>query len=280
MIKINGVVFDGNKFPNGETIFEVTYDMLHGDSIFIVELIWESNDDIFNLIILKKYLDELSSVYATKVEDARIRRRIILRCPFMPYGQADRQISIDNGNSYLCTFKYFAQIINDLEFDCVEILDPHSPVMAATLKNCLVCYPVAGWICGSEKKYDTYFFPDNGACKKYTEVFEDYLPEDLQKPYTFAYKKRNLETGEILGLQVVDPEIIEGRDVLITDDLIIRGGTYKYAAAKLKELGAKSIDLYITHLMPTAEDFYKSHKEFGIDNFYSANTLQLPWYQQ
>lgn len=62
------------------------------------------------------------------------------------------------------------------------------------------------------------------------------------------------------------------------DDLIIGGNTYKYATKALREMGAAQVDLYITHIMPSAEDFYKNYKEYGIDNFYSDNTLNVPFY--
>jgi phosphoribosylpyrophosphate synthetase len=45
-------------------------------------------------------------------------------------------------------------------------------------------------------------------------------------------------------------------------------------------MGAAQVDLYITHTMPSAKEFYENLKENGIDNYYTANTLQLPWIRE
>lgn len=276
MIKVNDVIFEGNQFPNGETIFKITDGMVTKTDV-VITLIWESNDDLFNLMILKKYFDEQRAVYPNRNDCTPLPRRIILDCPFMPYGQADREIMLTpNGDCYTCTFKYFAQLLNDLKFDRINIKDPHSPIMAATLKNCRVTYPVINWYKDNFTKFDVIFFPDNGAQKKYTEIFESNISREKMLPYTFAYKKRNLETGEIISLNVMDPELIKDKRVIIIDDLVMGGGTYKYSANELYKLGAKSVDCYFTHLMPQSKQFVtKESKEFGILNIYAEDTLQL-----
>lgn len=57
------------------------------------------------------------------------------------------------------------------------------------------------------------------------------------------------------------------------------GRTFKEAAKALNNMGATQIDLYITHLMPAAEDFFLNYKDYGITNFYSENTLRQAWYE-
>jgi ribose-phosphate pyrophosphokinase len=66
-------------------------------------------------------------------------------------------------------------------------------------------------------------------------------------PYAFGMKKRDWKTGNILGLDLVNPENIEGKNVLIVDDICSRGGTFYHSAKALKAAGAKSVSLYITH---------------------------------
>ena len=45
-------------------------------------------------------------------------------------------------------------------------------------------------------------------------------------------------------------------------------------------MGAAKVDLYITHLMPVAQNFIcnEEYKDAGIDNVFSLNTLKMPWY--
>ena len=185
--------------------------------------------------------------------------------PFCPYGQMDRKIE---GSMF--SFKYFAQFINSLNFTTVTIYDPHSSVMPALLNHCIVKYPMDGVY---PEEYDLIFYVDNGGCKKYSEIY-DY-------PYRYGNKKRNLSTGEIICYEVVaDKEDIQDKKILIRDDICIGGRSFKEAAKALRKMGAAQVDLYITHLMKPAEDFYKHHKEYGIENFFSANTLNMPWYKR
>ena len=48
-------------------------------------------------------------------------------------------------------------------------------------------------------------------------------------------------------MELTNPELVEGRNVLIVDDICSRGGTFTHTARALREAGAKDIFLYITH---------------------------------
>ena len=87
------------------------------------------------------------------------------------------------------------------------------------------------------------FYPDEGAMKRYSSL--------LDFPYAFGIKKRDWETGNILGLEVMNKEIVKDKNILIIDDICSKGGTFYYAAKALKELGAHSIYLYVTHCEKT-----------------------------
>ena len=70
----------------------------------------------------------------------------------------------------------------------------------------------------------------------------------IQKPYAFGLKRRDWETGKIEGLDVAgNVGDIAGKDILIVDDICSRGGTFYFAAKKLKELGANNVYLYVSH---------------------------------
>lgn len=275
MILIEGERIADEKFPNGETIFKIDSKFFTNiENVITLELVYETNEDIFNLLIIKKYLDEVMQVSSL---GRRERIRIVLKANFMPYGQSDREFLFnkDSGEHSILTFKYFSQLINEANFDKVIICDPHSPIMYNSLNNCRVITPVLDFLQINSTNYDLVFFPDNGALKKYCEIFEY---NNINIPYTFAYKKRDLATGKIKSLEIVDKEPVKNARILVVDDLIVRGGSYRYSAEALKALGAKQIDLYITHVMPSARDFWtNSYKLYGINNLFTANTLRLPW---
>ena len=83
------------------------------------------------------------------------------------------------------------------------------------------------------------FYPDEGAMKRYSE--------EINMPYAFGIKKRDWETGRILGLDITNEYFVKGKDILIVDDICSRGGTFYHSAKALKEAGANKIYLYVTH---------------------------------
>ena len=148
----------------------------------------------------------------------------------------------------------------------VLVYDPHSNVLPALINRCEVYYPVAYPI--KVDNYDLYFYPDNGAAKKYSEI--------LDMPYRFGNKKRNLDTGEIVCYEVIaDKADIEGKRILIVDDMVMGGRTFVEAAKALREMGASQVDLYVTHLKPESRKFYNSKGNGLIDTIYSTDTLEM-----
>lgn len=257
-VKYNGKDIKQSEFPNGESDYIPVYACgFRSKSVF--EVVFESNKDLFDLIVYKKAWDDQFGIDANSVLKSE------LHIKFFPYGQMDRQLE-----NHLFSLKYVAEIINDLKFDNVYICDPHSNVTPALLKHCTVVYPCVNFVFNNDENYDLYFFPDVGAYKKYTEV----LGAMTKLPYRFGNKRRNLDTGEIICYDIVaDKKDIDGKRILIIDDLCMGGRTFVEAAKALKSLGAKSVDLFVTHLMPQAKSFYETKGNGLIDNIHTEDTL-------
>ena len=259
MLKFNGENVVKGRFPNNEVDYISKQKLIdtcpysfEEPSWDTFELIFESNEDLFNLQIIKKWWN-----------DAYPNNWARLIIDYFPYGQMDREM-----NEHLFSLKYVAEIINDLDFRVVYICDPHSNVLPALLKHCCVDYPIKDYISENGSNYDLLFYPDNGAAKKYSEI--------LDKPYRFGNKKRNLDTGEIVCYEVIaDKADIEGKRILIVDDMVMGGRTFVEAAKALREMGASQVDLYVTHLKPESRNFYNSNGNGLIDNIYSADTLGM-----
>lgn len=248
MVFFNGEQIITSTFPNNEKQYKAIQ-----SAYSVLECIWEGNDDLFNVLLYKKFCDDKGYGPVD----------LIIR--FFPYAQSDREMG-----EHIFTLKYVAQLINDAKFNKVIVLDPHSNVLAGCLDRCTIL-PINKYI-PDENNYDLYFYPDNGAAKKYSEC--------LKHKYRYGNKRRDLDTGKILEYEVLaSEEEIKGKKILIIDDICIRGGTFKAAAAKLNEMGASQVDLYITHLMPVAKEFCENKKEYGITKIYSPNTLELDWYK-
>jgi ribose-phosphate pyrophosphokinase len=161
---------------------------------------------------------------------------------YLPYGRQDRVCN--EGDSL--SVAVFAQLVNSQNYDHVEIIDPHSDVASALFKNLVVMSQLEVY-----KLYFDHMFgwdanailvaPDAGAAKKAAAIaavgkFDDVL---------YAVKSRNLQTGAITSLTLSGN--VEGKDVVVIDDICDGGATFIELGNLLREKGAKSLKLIITH---------------------------------
>lgn len=241
MIRVNGDPIEIGSFPDGTILMKWGDD---GNTRANIEWYYENDRELVALIYLTKHLRNFDY------------EKIDLYMPYIPNARQDRVKNPED----IFTLKYFSEIINDLKFDTVTVLDPHSTVSEALINN-ISTEPPIGYIhqvidklnvrvfnemfdpidFSTKKKYSlTMFYPDEGAMKRYSGM--------INLPYAFGIKKRNWETGVIEGLDVAGAvNEIMGRDILIVDDICSKGGTFYHSAKKLKELGARDIYLYVSH---------------------------------
>ena len=230
MIKLDGKIVNQEHFPDNslriEPMNNKTVDLSWmGIGSNQKRLTWhyESDAELFTIICIRKHFSN---------------QDMVLEMPYCPHARMDRV----KNNSEFFTLKHFADVINDLKFCEVRIYDPHSNVCAALIDNVTVITPhmeVQKAIDAIGSTNMVAFYPDEGAMKRGTDY--------LTGAYAFGIKKRDWQTGKILGLELMNKEVVNGKDVLIIDDICSRGGTFFYAAKALKEAGAKNIYLYITH---------------------------------
>ena len=227
MIKVDGIKIEAGHYPDNTLLVKAP--TLRGTNNHVTFTWYYENDaELFTLICLKKH-------YAHK-------KISYLWMPYCPHARMDRVKAFGD----VFTLKYFAEVINSLNFTQVTIYDPHSSVCTALINNVRVLEPTTfideavNKINENHNKNFMAFYPDEGAMKRYSGMFSI--------PYAFGVKKRDWVTGQIQGLDVMgDVEGIKDKRVLIIDDICSKGGTFYHSAKKLKELGAKEIYLYITH---------------------------------
>lgn len=227
MIKCNGKPVEVNHFPDGTLLVKEDVTALEE-----VTLTWlfENNEELVALYFLTKHIRS-KGIW-----------NITLQLPYIPNARQDRVKKPED----IFTLKYFAELINSLEFKKVVVLDPHSYVSEALFDRLEIRTPKAYVEQVLERLTEggaeniMMFYPDEGAMKRYANMFD--------KPYAFGIKKRDWSSGEILGLEVSgQAELVKGSCVLIVDDICSKGGTFYYSAKALKELGAKEVYLYVSH---------------------------------
>ena len=225
MIKIGSTIVDTKAtFPDGALALKSPVP----NSATFTHVYWnyENDAELFALICLRKKYAEYD---------------LILHMPYIPHARMDRVKNPED----VFTLKYFCEVINSLNFHKVCVLDAHSNVALALLDR-VVQMPLETHINSAIKEHcNEYkdvaiFYPDEGAVKRYS----DFNPKI---PFAFGMKQRDWTTGKILGLTILQAENIVDKDVLIIDDICSKGGTFYHSAKALKEAGARSVSVYVTH---------------------------------
>lgn len=171
------------------------------------EITWkfETEEELSTLIYVTRHLRNMPCI-----------QEIYLNLLYLPNARMDR---IHNQREVF-TLRGFADVINWLRFDVVRVLDVHSNVGAALLNNVLV-YTPERYIKEVLKQIGEdpiiLYFPDEGAAKRYSGLLQG-------MPYCYGEKKRDWDTGKILGLNVRTNGMgLGGQTVLMIDDIIACG---------------------------------------------------------
>ena len=238
MIKVDGKPYVRETYPDGTRKMQGDFyapasfeEEGYDESVIEIQWLYDSEDEILDLLYITAHLTSIGVHY----------------CLFMPYIPNARNDRV-HGEDEVFTLKYFAHFLNNLGFEKVFVLDPHSHVSEALINRVcplkqelkrLILQAVLSPKTGGPNNL-TLCYPDEGAMKRYTDL--------VSNPYVFGIKKRDWKTGNILGLDIMgDPALIEGKNVLIVDDICSKGGTFYHTSKKLKEMGAAKVFLYVTH---------------------------------
>lgn len=248
MIKVNGIIIQQNHFPAGELLIKADFP---GCELMSIEWYYENDAELFALICVKRHIDEKYPGCFCE-----------LRMPYLAHARMDRVKNEED----VFTLKYFCEVINSLNFTAVWVRDAHSNVSLALLNN-VKEEPVKPFIGDAigQSDADVLFFPDEGAMKRYAGGF--------QMPYAFGMKKRDWETGQILGLDIINADVVKDKNVLIVDDICSYGGTFYHSAKALKEAGAKSVSLYVTHCEKSITSGNLACSDGLVDHVYTTKSI-------
>lgn len=144
--------------------------------------------------------------------------------------------------------KVFADFINGIGAKTVEILDPHSYASLAAIDNARAMeYQRNLYERFPENKNKLLVIPDAGAQKKGF----DFLMWQQKTEHLQCLKSRK---GEQVNIDLYSPNInlnhgslIEGKDLIIVDDICDGGATFIAIAKKLAPYKPKSLSLMVTH---------------------------------
>lgn len=180
-------------------------------------------------------VDAVRQLFGSKVD-------IKLRALYFPYARQDR---VCNKGEAL-SVKVMANLINAMNFSEVVVADAHSDVTTALINNVtnitqvdILHETILGYALHGNR--NTLVAPDAGATKKIHALAKATGCKDVVQ----GEKLRDMATGEIIRTELTGD--VEGKDLIIIDDVCDGGRTFIELAKVAKERGAQSISLYVTH---------------------------------
>ena len=229
-------------FPDSETFVKII-DHIRGDDVFIIQPTSKpSNESVMELLIM---------IDAARRASAK---RITAVLPFFGYARQDRK----DQPRVPITAKLIANLLVAAGANRVLTLDLHATQIQGFFDipcDHLYASPVIYDYLEGQSYINnlTVFSPDVGGLKRaqsYATLFDC--------PLGFIAKRRI--SAEVVEATSLVGEV-EGRDILIVDDMTETAGTLTAAAKILKYKGAKSVRAAVTHaiLTETAYDRLSEH---------------------
>lgn len=266
MIFVNDVLVNGKDdyFPDSTPAFNsikkdfadffASYFQVY--SAFEIKWLFDGMHELFEVIAINDWIKEQSSLRPSVVT---------LLMPYIPNARMDRV-----KDQEVFTLKTFCNLINSCNFNKVYVSSAHSYVSLGFLNNVVNNEPIESFLKNNKKEFDTLFFPDEGALKRYSELKEVKKFDNI----IFANKIRDWKTGKILSLELAGnngPDSFKGKKVLFIDDIISRGGSLLFSAKELFKCGVKEVSAFITHTENVVD--IESLKKEGVKCIYTTGSI-------
>lgn len=256
MLKTNGEVFGSEAFSNGEVSYKPA--VVNLDEPNVISLYFQSNKDITDLFFAVEYFRDMAPDVP-----------LILEMLYVPYGRMDREI-----DGYIYSLKYFSNMINRCNFDKIITLDNHS-YKTMNMIDKVVEVDLNYYIDKVVEKFkpDYLYFPDKGAMERYPSLLK--VCKDGKIEYFYGQKERVLDdTRTLKYYNVIDNGLhLEGRKVLIIDDICCTGGTVMEAVDVLKRRGVSDICLWVAHCENNIIKYDIVREDSGISKIYTTNSI-------
>lgn len=240
------------RFPDHEIAVEIQ-ENVHDKDVFVLQpTAIEPNDYLMELLII---IDALKRASA---------RNITAIIPYFGYCRQDRQ---DKPNVPI-TAKLVANLLERAGAARLVTADLHAGQIQGFFDIPVVnlhCMPL---LIGQLKKFKSknliVVTPDVGSIKLGRDVA-------LQLKTDFAViNKQRLKADQVLDLQLIGD--VEGKDVLLADDMCSTGATLASAAKACQEKGAKRIWACVMHGL-FVEEAYKQINQSPIEALITTNTV-------
>jgi len=215
-----------NNFFDGE-MQPVIKESVRGAYVFFIQSTFAPADNLLELLLLIDAAKRASAGYITAV------------IPYFGYARQDRK----DKPRVPISAKLVAKLLESAGADRIMTMDLHADqiqgffdVPVDHLQSLAIYFPFL-----KSRNLDNVIFasPDVGGVKR-ARSFAKHFQKDL----VICDKERRI-ANEVAAITVIGE--VEGRDVILIDDIVDTAGTLCTAASALKEHGASKVIAYCTH---------------------------------
>ena len=251
-LKAKYVDVDTRTFPDGESKITFRHN-LKKSVVLIVQSTYPPVDT--NLLQILSIISEVK----------KISSKIYAIMPYMGYARQDRQFL----NGEIATMSVVAKMLQAAGAKKIIAVDIHSKTALRHFKipteNVSAIPELAKYLKKLKLKNPIVVSPDTGGSLR-AKKFADILKSD----FITLKKSRNRKTGKV-SIQSTKANV-NGKDLIIVDDIISTGGSVVKATQFLKKQKCKRVFVVCTHGLLVG-DAEKNIKKAGVTQIISTNTI-------
>ena len=251
-LKAKYVDVDTRTFPDGESKITFRHN-LKKSVVLIVQSTYPPVDT--NLLQILSIISEVK----------KISSKIYAIIPYMGYARQDRQFL----NGEIVTMSVVAKMLQAAGAKKAIAVDIHSKTALRHFKipteNVSAIPELAKYLKKLKLKNPIVVSPDTGGSLR-AKKFADILKSD----FITLKKSRNRKTGKV-SIRSTKADV-NGKDLIIVDDIISTGGSVVKATQFLKKQKCKRVFVVCTHGLLVG-DAEKNIKKAGVTQIISTNTI-------
>ena len=251
-LKAKYVDADTRTFPDGESKITFRHN-LKKSVVLVVQSTYPPVDT--NLLQILSIISEVK----------KISSKIYAIMPYMGYARQDRQFL----NGEIVTMSVVAKMLQAAGAKKAIAVDIHSKTALRHFKipteNVSAIPELAKYLKKLKLKNPIVVSPDTGGSLR-AKKFADILKSD----FITLKKSRNRKTGKV-SIQSTKADV-NGKDLIIVDDIISTGGSVVKATQFLKKQKCKRVFVVCTHGLLVG-DAEKNIKKAGVTQIISTNTI-------
>jgi ribose-phosphate pyrophosphokinase len=251
-LKAKYVDVDTRTFPDGESKITFRHN-LKKSVVLVVQSTYPPVDT--NLLQILSIISEVK----------KISSKIYAIMPYMGYARQDRQFL----NGEIATMSVVAKMLQAAGAKKAIVVDIHSKTALRHFKipteNVSAIPELAKYLKKLKLKNPIVVSPDTGGSLR-AKKFADILKSD----FITLKKSRNRKTGKV-SIQSTKADV-NGKDLIIVDDIISTGGSIVKATQFLKKQKCKRVFVVCTHGLLVG-DAEKNIKKAGVTQIISTNTI-------